>query len=747
MEIVMSGIAKAFGTNQVLRDVSITLKEGEVHALMGENGAGKSTLMNILTGIHKADAGKITIDGVERTFPNPREAELNGVAFIHQELNIWPNLTLLENLYLMRPKRNKFGMLDKKAMLTEAENTCRELGIELPLTTEAGLCSVGHQQMTEILRILMLDAKVVIMDEPTAALTERETATLFKMMRKMKARGVAIVYISHRMEEVFSECDTITVMRDGHTIITKPTAEISVDEVVRHMVGRSIDEFYPARTTTPGEVVMSVDNLKPEGFDNEISFSLRKGEILGVAGLMGAGRTEIMRAIFGVDKHNGGTVTVNGSVLNCKKPEDAIKAGIAFITENRKSEGLILDFSIGSNITLPNLGDICPSHVLNKGKLNSFADELSKKLGVKTQSIHEPASSLSGGNQQKVVIAKWVGKKPSIIIMDEPTAALTERETATLFKMMRKMKARGVAIVYISHRMEEVFSECDTITVMRDGHTIITKPTAEISVDEVVRHMVGRSIDEFYPARTTTPGEVVMSVDNLKPEGFDNEISFSLRKGEILGVAGLMGAGRTEIMRAIFGVDKHNGGTVTVNGSVLNCKKPEDAIKAGIAFITENRKSEGLILDFSIGSNITLPNLGEICPSHVLDKSKLNSFADELSKKLGVKTQSIHEPASSLSGGNQQKVVIAKWVGKKPSIIIMDEPTRGIDIGAKRDIYDLMNELTNDGVSIIMVSSELPEVLGMSDRVMVIHEGRVAGILDRCDATPESIMTLATGGQ
>ncbi|MDU1673786.1 MAG: sugar ABC transporter ATP-binding protein [Veillonella sp.] len=452
MEIVMSGIAKAFGTNQVLRDVSITLKEGEVHALMGENGAGKSTLMNILTGIHKADAGTITIDGVERTFPSPREAELNGVAFIHQELNIWPNLTLLENLYLMRPKRK-----------------------------------------TEILRILMLDAKVVI--------------------------------------------------------------------------------------------------------------------------------------------------------------------------------------------------------------------------------------------------------------MDEPTAALTERETATLFKMMRKMKARGVAIVYISHRMEEVFSECDTITVMRDGHTIITKPTAEISVDEVVRHMVGRSIDEFYPARTTTPGEVVMSVDNLQPEGFDNEISFSLRKGEILGVAGLMGAGRTEIMRAIFGVDKHNGGTVTVNGSVLNCKKPEDSIKAGIAFITENRKSEGLILDFSIGSNITLPNLGEICPSHVLDKSKLNSFADELSKKLGVKTQSIHEAASSLSGGNQQKVVIAKWIGKKPSIIIMDEPTRGIDIGAKRDIYDLMNELTNDGVSIIMVSSELPEVLGMSDRVMVIHEGRVAGILDRSDATPESIMTLATGGQ
>ena len=487
MEIVMSGIAKAFGTNQVLRDVSITLKEGEVHALMGENGAGKSTLMNILTGIHKADAGTITIDGVERTFPNPREAELNGVAFIHQELNIWPNLTLLENLYLMRPKRNKFGMLDKKAMLAEAEHICHELGIELPLTTEAGFCSVGHQQMTEILRILMLDAKVVIMDEPTAALTERETATLFNMMRKMKERGVAIVYISHRMEEVFSECDTITVMRDGHTIITKPTAEISVDEVVRHMVGRSIDEFYPARTTTPGDVVMSVDNLKPEGFNNDISFSLRKGEILGVAGLMGAGRTEIMRAIFGVDKHKGGTVTVNGSVLNCKKPEDAIKAGIAFITENRKSEGLILDFSIGSNITLPNLGEIWPSHVLDSGKLNSFADELSKKLGVKTQSIHEQASSLSGGNQQKVVIAKWVGKKPSIIIMDEPTRGIDIGAKFEIYQLIGELAAQGKAVIIISSEMPELLGVTDRILVMSAGKVAGIVETAKTNQEEILQ--------------------------------------------------------------------------------------------------------------------------------------------------------------------------------------------------------------------------------------------------------------------
>lgn len=493
MEITMSGIAKAFGTNQVLRDVDICLKAGRVHALMGENGAGKSTLMNILVGIHKADAGTIAIDGRETTFHSAREAELNGIAFIHQELNIWPNLTLLENLYLMRPKKTRFGIIDKQAMLKEATQMCEDMHIELPLQKEAGECSVGQQQMTEILRILMLDAKVVIMDEPTAALTERETETLFTMMKKLKERGVAIVYISHRMEEVFSECDDITVMRDGHSIVTCPIGDISVDEVVKAMVGRSIDEFYPERTTIPGDTVLSVENLSPIG--------------------------------------------------------------------------------------------------------------------------------------------------------------------------------------------------------------------------------------HFDP------------------------ISFSLRKGEILGVSGLMGAGRTEIMRAIFGVDAHNGGTITLQGKELHLKKPEDAIKAGIAFITEDRKAEGLILDFSIASNITLPNLGHLCPSNIMHRDKMLSFSQDLSDRLGVKTQSVHLPVSSLSGGNQQKVVIAKWIGLSPSIIIMDEPTRGIDIGAKRDIYDLMNELTNQGVSIIMVSSELPEILGMSDRVMVIHEGSVAGILDRADATAESIMTLATGGQ
>lgn len=490
MEIVMSGIAKAFGTNQVLRDVDIKIKGGEVHALMGENGAGKSTLMNILTGIHKADAGTITIDGVETTFPSPKVAEEHGVAFIHQELNIWPNLTLLENLYLMRPLKGRFGTIDKKAMRQEAEAKCKELHISLPLEAEAGNCSVGQQQMTEILRILMVDAKVVIMDEPTAALTERETETLFEMMRHLKTQGVAIVYISHRMEEVFRECDAITVMRDGHTISSRPIAESKVETVVKEMVGRSIDEFYPDRTTTPTEVVLEVKDMEPKGF-KPISFNLRKGEILGVSGLMGAGRTEIMRAVFGVDSCSQGQVFINGKEVKIKKPEDAIKAGIGFITEDRKNEGLILDFSIGSNITLPCLEALSSNSVLNKSKMKNFADDLSKRLGVKTQSIQELATSLSGGNQQKVVIAKWIGLKPTILIMDEPTRGIDIGAKRDIYDLMNELTDQGVSIIMVSSELPEILGMSDRIMVIHEGQLAGILPRAEASAESIMTLATG----------------------------------------------------------------------------------------------------------------------------------------------------------------------------------------------------------------------------------------------------------------
>ena len=469
MEIELKNIHKAFGSNEVLKGVNLTLKSGEVHALMGENGAGKSTLMNILTGIHKQDKGQIFVDGQEVSFKNPLEAEAHGIAFIHQELNIWPNLSILENLFMMHSITNGMGVLDFKAMRKLAEEKCREIEIELPLDMEAGECSVGQQQMTEIVRNLLVDAKVVIMDEPTAALTERETGKLFEVMRSLKKRGVAMVYISHRMEEVTANCDTITVMRDGVSVATKSVKEYGMEQIIRDMVGRSITEFYPDRRNKPAEVILEVKSFNQTGVFRDVSFNLRKGEILGVAGLMGAGRTEIMRAIFGVDPHESGELVFKGEPLKITKPEDAIKAGMAFVTENRKTEGLILDFSILRNIALPSVDTFAKNSVINFGKLSGFADEMAKKLGVKAHSLELEAGALSGGNQQKVVIAKWVGMKPDVIIMDEPTRGIDVGAKRDIYELMNELTASGVSIIMVSSELPEVLGMSDRILVVHEG--------------------------------------------------------------------------------------------------------------------------------------------------------------------------------------------------------------------------------------------------------------------------------------
>lgn len=469
MEIELRNIHKAFGTNKVLQGVNLRLKSGEVHALMGENGAGKSTLMNILTGLHKQDKGQIFVDGQEVCFKNPVDAEKHGIAFIHQELNIWPNLSILENLFLMQDITNRFGILDFKTMRKIAEDKCREIEIDLPLDMEAGECSVGQQQMTEIVRNLLLDAKVVIMDEPTAALTDRETEKLFQVMRSLKKRGVAMVYISHRMEEVFNNCDTITVMRDGVSVATRSVHEYGINEIVHDMVGRSITEFYPERRNVPGEVVLEVKNFDQPNLFKNINFTLRKGEILGVAGLMGSGRTEIMRAIFGVDGCKSGDVFLNGRQLAIKKPEDAIKAGIGFVTENRKTEGLILDFSIMRNIALPSVDSFAKNSVINFNKLTGFASKMAEKLGVKAHTLDLEAGALSGGNQQKVVIAKWVGMQPEIIIMDEPTRGIDVGAKRDIYELMNELTANGVSIIMVSSELPEVLGMSDRILVVHEG--------------------------------------------------------------------------------------------------------------------------------------------------------------------------------------------------------------------------------------------------------------------------------------
>ena len=340
MEITMQGISKAFGSNEVLRGVDFTLHSGEIHALMGENGAGKSTLMNILTGIHKADAGKIFVDGQEVHFKNARDAENHGIAFIHQELNIWPNLSILENLFLMKQITNSFGILDTKKMRKLAEEKCAQIGIELPLDAEAGECSVGQQQMTEIIRNLMLDAKVVIMDEPTAALTKRESEELYEYTEKLREGGASIIFISHRFEDMYRLADRVTVLRDAQYIGTWDVDAISNEDMIIAMVGREIKQLFPKRKIEIGEEILRVEKLGRTGYFKDISFDVKKGEIVALTGLVGAGRSEVAETVFGIAQPSEGTVYVDGKEVKIKSPTDATCAGLGLLPEDRQKTGV-----------------------------------------------------------------------------------------------------------------------------------------------------------------------------------------------------------------------------------------------------------------------------------------------------------------------------------------------------------------------------------------------------------------------
>ena len=469
MQIEMNNIYKAFGQNKVLEGVQFSLEAGEVHALMGENGAGKSTLMNILTGLHKHDQGTITINGKEVSFKDSKEAEKAGLAFIRQELNIWPEMTVLENLFIGKEMVNALGVLKTKQMKARATEIFKTLNISLPFDKEAGLCSVGEQQMIEIAKALMTDAEVIIMDEPTAALTDREIEKLFEVMRGLIKKGVSLVYISHRMEEIFAICDRITVMRDGKTVDTKRIIDTNFDEVVQKMVGRELEDRFPHREATPGEVVLEVKALTKKGLFEDVHFAVRQGEIVGVAGLMGAGRTEIMRAIFGIDQIGSGEIEVEGKKVSIRKPTDAVRHGLAFITENRKEEGLILDFSIRENIGLPNLKSFAPNGIVKTEDEKKFAEMMVKRLHVKTSSTESIIGNLSGGNQQKVVIAKWIGTSPKVLIMDEPTRGIDVGAKREIYELMNELTERGIAIIMVSSELPEIVGMSDRILVVHEG--------------------------------------------------------------------------------------------------------------------------------------------------------------------------------------------------------------------------------------------------------------------------------------
>lgn len=485
MHIKMENIWKSFGTNSVLEGVDVDIKPGTVHALMGENGAGKSTLMNILTGLHKKDKGKIFVDGKEINYTNINESEDDGLYFIHQEINDYPEMTVLQNIFVANEITTKLGFLDNQKMKEKAESVFKTLGIDISLDSKIKDLSVGQRQLIEIAKVLMKDAKFIVMDEPSASLMTEEIERLFKIIKDLKAKGVTVVYISHRMEEIFEICDYITVMRDGKSVDTKAVSESNYDEVVRKMVGREITDYYPEKTNEIKDIIFEAKNLESNGVFKNINFHVREGEILGFSGLMGSGRTEIMRAVFGLDPLDSGEIILKGEKLNIKGPKDSISKGIGFITEDRKDEGLILDESINDNIILPVISQFAKNHIINDSEVHDLVDMLVSRLKIKSESRNDPASSLSGGNQQKVVLAKWITISPQVLILDEPTRGVDVGAKREIYTLINELAEKGVAIIVVSSDLPELLGISDRIMVVHEG-----KITGELSREEATQEKI-----------------------------------------------------------------------------------------------------------------------------------------------------------------------------------------------------------------------------------------------------------------
>ncbi|MFR1850533.1 MULTISPECIES: sugar ABC transporter ATP-binding protein [Clostridia] len=469
MQIEMRGIDKSFGGNAVLKNAGFLLDDGEVHALMGENGAGKSTLMKILTGVYTKDAGQVIVDGKEVCYNNPQEAEKAGIVFIHQELNVLFDLTVEENMFLGKEIKKVFGICDRKAMRKRVQEILDMLGVDIDPTQRMDELSIGQQQMIEIAKALMVDAKVLIMDEPTAALTQSETEVLFKVVNSLRKKGVSIVYISHRMEEIFELCDRITILRDGTYIDTKRIADIDMNDIVKMMIGREIGERYPVRNSKIGDVAFEVKNLNCPGAFENVSFEVRAGEVLGVSGLMGAGRTEIMQAIFGNMPNVTGQLLLDGKEIKNKNPQQAIQNGIGFITEDRKVEGLMLEESIMKNISLANLGRISNGGVINKKKEQELVNKGIEELRIRCFGPQHECNNLSGGNQQKVIFAKWIYTNPKVLILDEPTRGVDIGAKKEIYNIINELAAKGVAIIMVSSELPEVLGMSDRVMVVREG--------------------------------------------------------------------------------------------------------------------------------------------------------------------------------------------------------------------------------------------------------------------------------------
>ncbi|MFB9294414.1 sugar ABC transporter ATP-binding protein [Persicitalea jodogahamensis] len=491
--LVVRALSKSFGGIKALDKVEFTLNGGEVHALMGENGAGKSTLMKILMGLETADSGEIMLAGKSWENHGVRDALDRGISMIHQELQVVPELTVAENIFLGRESTRWLpGWLDDRSIYQTTKQLLTDLGVALDAHTRMKYLSVAEMQMVEIAKAISYDARVIIMDEPTSALSEKEVAALFGIIKDLKAKGVSIIYISHKMEEIAQIADTVTVLRDGKYVGTKPAAELDQSTLITMMVGRTIDSLFPEATAEKGEVVLSVKNLSIPGKFQDISFDLRAGEVLGLAGLMGAGRTEVARAIFGLDPLAEGEIFIKSEKTTIRSPEDAIRHGIGYVSEDRKAWGCVPGMSVLHTMTLSSLRDHLRGGFIDAGSEKAAASRMATDLHIKTAGLSQQVLQLSGGNQQKVLIGKTLLAEPEIIIFDEPTRGIDIGAKHEIYKLIRQLTAQGIAVLLISSELPEVLGLCDRVLVLAEGRQTAVLSGQTISQEKIMNHAIQR---------------------------------------------------------------------------------------------------------------------------------------------------------------------------------------------------------------------------------------------------------------
>jgi len=489
----LRGVSKRFAGVQALRDIDLDLLPGEVHALVGENGAGKSTLVKILAGVHRPDTGVIRLRGHELVLHGPAGARDRGIAVMHQQPNLFPDLSVAENVFAGRLPLTWPNRVDWRRTRAAAAELFGRLGVRLRVTAPVRGLSVADQQLVEVAKALSVDAQVLVMDEPTAALTTREVERLFATVRQLRDHGVAVLFVNHRLDEVFALCDRVTVLRDGQHVITAPAADLTQAETVRHMVGRRIESLFPKQPAEIGETALEVRGLTRAGAFRDVSFAVRRGEIVALAGLVGAGRSEVARALFGIDRADAGEVLVRGRRARLASPRDAMRAGLAYVPEDRHDQGLVLDFSVATNVSLPVLDRLSRLLGTVDGRRErTLARDYSERLHLRSTGVDQAVAGLSGGNQQKVVIAKWLATGPAVLLLDEPTRGIDVGAKAEVHRIISELAAGGLAILLISSELPEVLGMADRVVVLHEGRVADVMSRSEATQERIMTAATGR---------------------------------------------------------------------------------------------------------------------------------------------------------------------------------------------------------------------------------------------------------------